>query len=283
MQRKEYTWTAADQLPLFVREWLPDETPRGVVLLVHGLGEHTGRYDHVAAALAAHGLVVVGPDLRGHGKTAGKRGHTSYDAVCSDLAGLRDDLSHRYPGLPLIQYGHSMGAAITLYDLVTHRPGIDGAIVTSPGLVPAVDPGSKLALAKVMRNIWKSLTMANGLDHNSLSHDPAVIKAYQNDPLVTNQISVLLGLDLIEKGTWLSQHAADLPPIPVLLMVGSSDHIVNPKAVADFAAQAGPQVTYREWPGMLHELHNEPIQNEVLGVITGWLEERLAVSHPQSA
>lgn len=275
MGHSEFTWLSKDGLQFYAQEWRPDGDIRAAVGLVHGLGEHSGRYAHVAQFFNQNGIGVVAMDYRGHGRAAGTRGHASYDAVAEDIDHLLEETAKRYPGLPVFLYGHSLGGALVLYYGLKRHPGIQGVICTSPGLIPAQDPGGKILLAKIMAAVFPSFTMVNGLDVTGLSHDETVIKAYQADPLVHDKISARLGLDLVQNGQWIIAHAAEYP-LPLLLLQGSADRLVNPSGAKQFAARADGKVTFKLLEGWYHELHNEVEKEIVLGEMVNWIDRQMA-------
>lgn len=256
------------------RRWAVPGADRAV-LLVHGLGEHSGRYQHVAEALNAAGYGMIGFDLPGHGQSAGVRGHAAYDEILDDIDCLLAEAGERYPGKRRFLYGHSLGGALVLYYTLKRKPSLNGVIASAPGLVvgaPVAAP--KLLLAKVMAKLAPAFTMENGLDVNNLSHDPALVQAYKDDPLVHSRISARLGTDLLTKGSWMMSHAAEFP-VPLLLIQGSGDRLVSPQANAAFAKLVpADKITYKVWEGFYHESHNEPEKAQVLQVMIGWLDGR---------
>ena len=276
MKSMESSWKNGKDIDIFVQEWAPDGEVRAAIGLVHGLGEHTGRYHHVARWLTAAGYAMLGIDLPGHGRTKGPRGFTSFDEIGSEIDLLLSELEKRYPGKPRFLYGHSMGGAAVLNHVLARRPVLHGAIVTSPGLATGEPvPAAKIFLAKVMARLMPSFSMNNGLDLQNLSRDPAVIRAYQQDPLVHNQISARLGLDFLTRGDWILARAGEFP-VPLLLMQGSADHIVSTAAVSQLASLIPPgKLTYKVWEGFYHETHNEPEQEQVLQTIGNWLDQQL--------
>jgi alpha-beta hydrolase superfamily lysophospholipase len=277
MHQEEIGWKTTDGIQLYGQEWAPDGEARGVVALVHGLGEHIGRYQHVAEAFTRAGLAMLGVDLPGHGRSEGTRGHTSFDAVIPEITRLLDEASSRYPGKPRFLYGHSMGGAMVLYYGLKCRPHIQGIMCTSPGLATGVPvPAIKLLLARVMARIAPSFTMDNGLDANNLAHAPELVKTYQNDPLVHPRISARLGLDLLTQGQWMIQHAGEFP-VPLLLVQGAKDHIVSPKATQAFA-EAAPRglTTYKVWEDAYHETHNDEGKEQAIQYMIQWLEKQMA-------
>lgn len=277
MQHSEYNWTTPDNVKLYGQEWKPEGKQKAAIVMVHGLGEHSGRYEHVAEAFTQAGYSLTAFDLRGHGKSEGIRGHApSYAAIMEDITHNVDLAKEHFPGMPVFLYGHSLGGNLTLYYCLTQNPQIKGAIVTSPGLATAAPvPPVKLALGKLMYNLMPAMQMDNGLLRSGLSRDPEVEKIYSNDPLVHPKISARLALDLINNGKFIIDHAAEFP-IPLLLMQGTGDYIVNPPMTKTFA-NAAPlsKITFKEWDGYYHELHNEPEKAQVLKTITDWLDLEL--------
>jgi alpha-beta hydrolase superfamily lysophospholipase len=276
MKTREWGWKSADGLEMFAQSWEPDETPRAVVCLVHGLGEHSGRYAHVGKAFVEAGFVLTGFDVRGHGESGGPRGHTpSYDALMDDIDLFIHLVADRYPGLPRFLYGHSMGGNFVINFAFRCRPELVGVIATGPWLKLAFQPASsKVMLGKIMNNILPGFSQASGLDTRALSHDPEVVNAYENDPLVHDKISARLFLNVFESGLWALDHAAEIP-LPLLLMHGGADRITSLEASRQFAASAGDKVTLRIWDGLYHEIHNEPEQGEVITFMIEWMNTQL--------
>ena len=238
MNHIEFTRQSSDQLQFYFQGWEPETSPRAVVCLVHGLGEHTGRYVHVAAALNDAGYAVLGCDLRGHGKSGGARGHTpSYDTLMDDIGRLLDEAAQRYPDKPQFLYGHSLGGNLVLNYALRRRPPLTGVVSTSPAIrVGKPLPATQLALAKVMNKLQPTMQMPNGLSLDNLARDPEVIRAYKSDPLVHNKISVRLAVEMLQAGEWALAHAAEFP-LPLLLVHGSADEITSAAATQEFAGR----------------------------------------------
>ncbi len=273
MRHTEFSWQNPSGIRIFAQHWQPEGKVRGTVALIHGLGEHTGRYQNVAEALNASGYALAGFDLPGHGRSEGTRGHASYNRILTEIDCLLTEIDHRYPGLPHFLYGHSMGGALALYYTLKRKPTLQGVIATSPGLVPGTPvPAVKIFLAKYIARFAPTFTMNNGLDLGNLARDPAVINAYKADPLVHGKISARLGYDLLTSGRWMQAHAAEFP-VPLLLVQGSADRLVSPEAVAAFAQSAPTEkTTYKIWDGFYHETHNEPEKQQVLDYMIDWIE-----------
>jgi alpha-beta hydrolase superfamily lysophospholipase len=273
MPESQITTKSKDGLKLVGREWKPAGAVRGAVCLVHGIGEHTGRYPHVAAALNQAGYAVLGLDLRGHGLSEGQRGFTpSYDALLDDLDVALDETRRRFPSLPLFFYGHSLGGNLVLYHSIRRKPSLAGVVASGPALRPdPAPPAWKTGIGRLMLNIWPSMSMANGLDLTGLSHDEAVVRAYKADPMVHDRVTPWLGIGLIDAGLWLLQHAAEFP-LPLLIFHGSQDRLTSPDASREFAAKVKGDCTIKIWEGLYHETHNEPQKAEVLAFMIQWLK-----------
>ena len=263
-----------DILKLFGHSWQPDtEVPKASVALVHGMGEHIMRYDHWAEKFVNRGYAVTGMDHRGHGRSEGKRGHTpSYESLLKDVDILIKKSLEFFPGKPVILYGHSLGGSIVLNNALT-RNNVSKYIVTSPWLRLSFKPSSiKLALAKTMKRILPGLLQPSGLNVGHISHVPEVIKAYQNDPLVHDRISVRMFISAYTRGEWALANAGKLDR-PLLLMHGGDDKLTSADASRRFAEKAGKNVEFKIWKEMYHELHNEIIKDEVFEYIIDWLKK----------
>jgi alpha-beta hydrolase superfamily lysophospholipase len=248
-----------------------------VVCLVHGLGEHSGRYGHVSETLGKAGYVILAFDQRGHGKTPGRRGHSpSYGALMDDIGRLLEEAARKYPHQPCILYGHSMGGNFIINFALRRKPRLAGVMATAPALKAAFNPPAlKVAVGKFMSKVWPGFTMPNGLDLQGLSRDPEVIRLYTSDPLVHDRLSARLGMDILNTGRWALDHAADFP-LPLLLMHGSADRLTSVQASREFALKAGESCTLKIWEGFYHEVHNEPEKDEVLTFLITWMNARLS-------
>jgi alpha-beta hydrolase superfamily lysophospholipase len=272
MEISEWSWKSFDGVNMYARGWAPKGKPKAAIALVHGHGEHVGRYEHVAAALTDKGYAMLGFDLRGHGKSGGPRGHSpTYDALMEDIEAFLKQVDERYPGLPCFLYGHSLGGNLVLNYALRRKPDLRGVIATGPWLKLAFQPpASQLTLGRLMNGIAPGFTQNSKLDTKGLSHDQAVVNAYEQDPLVHDKISARLFVAMYESGLWALEHAAEFP-LPLLLMHGSADPLTSAKASQEFAEKAGDKVTLRVWDGMYHEIHNEFEKAEVFKVMLDWL------------
>ncbi len=265
-----------DRLRLCGFDWQPEGEARAAICLIHGIGEHVGRYAHVAAALNRAGYSLTGFDQRGHGRSEGARGFVpSYDVLLEDIRRQIEEMTRLHPGKPVFLYGHSLGGNLVVYYSLRRQPSLDGVISTSPQLRLATKPPAwKTSLGRLMLNVWPSLAMSNGLDLQYLSHDPQVVHAYKEDPLVHDRVTPRLGIGLIDSGEWLMQHAAEFR-LPLLLIHGSEDRLTSATATQEFAAQVPGDCTLKIWEGMYHETHNEPAKAEVIAFMINWLNRHL--------
>jgi alpha-beta hydrolase superfamily lysophospholipase len=278
MADQYYTLFSPDGQQLYGQGWPCDQKPKAVVCVVHGLGEHCGRYAHVAEALNAACYAVLAYDQRGHGQTAGQRGHApSFDTLLDDVSLLLAEAANCYPGLPRFLYGHSMGGNVVLRHAMTRRPQIAGVIATSPALGANKTPLPTRVIGRIMYRVKPTFSLSNGLDQAGLSHDPRVIDDYQGDPLVHDRVSARFGLDLLDSMAWVSAHAAEFPPIPLLLVHGTDDRITSPAATQAFASQVKGEHELKLWDGLYHETHNEPERDVVLRYLIDWLDRRVRV------
>ena len=260
----------------YVQGWEPPKRPKAVIALIHGFGEHTGRYEHVGEAFNKAGYILIGFDLRGHGKSEGVRGHaSSYDALMEDITDFKTLVEVRYPNLPYFLYGHSMGGNLVLNYCLRCKPDVVGAIVTGPWLrLASAPPSLQVRLAKTINNIFPDFAQNSNLETAALSHDQNVVEAYDHDPLVHAQISVRLFVSIYESGLWALDHAEELS-IPLLLMHGTADRITSFAASAEFAKASGKVTTWRPWDGFYHEIHNEPEKVDVIQAMIEWLDTHL--------
>lgn len=276
MSHQEYSLKSKDGLILYAQAWLIDQPARALVILVHGLGEHSGRYAHVAEKFNANAINMFAFDQRGHGKSGGPKGHTpSYQHLMDDITlAIQEGRRLIGDGLPTILYGHSLGALEVLYYGIKQSETLKGFIATSPPLDLSATPESKKKLAKFMNPLFPKLTMPNGLDVNALSRDPAVVKAYSNDPLVHDKISVRLGMFMIDGAETVFEKAASWH-YPLLLMHGSSDQICGIKGSEAFVNKTKNGVTCKRWEGLYHETHNEPEKEQVIQAMVDWINAQI--------
>ncbi|HSH10660.1 MAG TPA: lysophospholipase [Ilumatobacter sp.] len=272
-QHTEGTFTASDGITIFQQAWLPDDAPIAAVMLVHGLGEHSGRYAHVAAALTGAGVAVHALDLRGHGKSGGKRTFVkSYDEFMGDLVQFRAQIEAHHPGLALIVLGHSMGGNLAVGHVLDHQAGVAGLALSGAALQVGSDlsPG-KLMVFRLVAKVAPGVR-PEGLSAEAISRDPAVVAAYQSDPLVfTGKISAGLGAALIDAMKRFPARFGEFR-LPILIMHGTDDQLASVEGSRALEAAAGnADVTAHYYDGLYHEVFNEPEQERVLADLVTWI------------
>ncbi len=257
------------------------ETARGAVLIVHGLGEHIGRYASPAARLNAWGWQVAGFDHRGHGRSQGTRGGLANDEdLLRDLATAIDATRAAWPG-PLVLLGHSMGgllAARFVAEGLQARPAawfreVDALLLSSPALDPGMTAAQKVLLA-VLGRLAPGLAVGNGLKPEWISRDPAVVAAYIADPLVHDRITPRLAR-FIQRGGQIVSKLAPRWKVPTLLLWAGSDRCVTPTGSEAFAAAAPTGVVQAQgFAPLFHEIFNEPEKDAVFAALGAWLTAR---------
>lgn len=263
-------------------QYWPDADAKATALIVHGLGEHHARYAKVVARLREAGLAVTAYDHRGHGRSDGKRGDIpAPETLLRDLAAVIDAVRTASPARPLLLLGHSMGGIVAARfvggALESPRPAwsrpVDALALSSPAFDASLKPIQKLLIG-VMGRLAPHLAAGNGLSPEWISRDPAVVAAYRADPLVHDRITATLGRFF---GEAIATVQAQAPRwrTPTLLMWAGADRCVAPAGSARFAkaAPAGV-VTAREFPGLYHELFNEPEKEAVFAAMREWLVQR---------
>lgn len=272
---QEYHWSSSDGLDHYAVDFRPARV-RAAVGIIHGLGEHIRRYDHVADFLLQHDIAMLGYDRRGHGRSEGPRGHSpSFELLLEEVEILRQQLQERYPGVPHLLYGHSMGGNLLLNFLIRHRPHLTAAVVSGPHIRMAKEPHALLVtFGRLMKRLLPGYTQNNGLMTEFISRDPDVVRAYEADPLVHDRVTATMGIDMLNAASQLDSYAGDLP-VPTLLMHGGDDRLTAPGGTRDFADRVSGEVELKIWPGFYHEIHNEPEQQEVLQYALQWMLKHL--------
>lgn len=278
MQHAEGTLRAHDGLELYHQSWRPDGDAKAAIMLVHGLGEHSGRYGHVASALVDAGCAVYAIDHRGHGKSGGKRAFVnSYDEFMRDLDQFRAFIEDQQRNRPLIVLGHSMGGNLAVGHALANQDGIAGLALSAPALEISDDiTPVKLRIFRLVAKVAPGIR-PEGLDAETISRDPAVVEAYRNDPLVfTGKISAGLGVALFDAIESFPARYREFR-LPLLLMHGTADALVGIGGTKELEAGAvNADVTAHYYDGLYHEVFNEPEQDQVLGDLVAWLDSVIA-------
>lgn len=277
MTHEEFHFQAPSGENIYVQQWTPGET-KAVIALVHGIGEHGGRYGHMADWYGQKGLATIALDYMGHGKSEGKKGYIpSYEAVMDLLDTFLGHVKDRFPGLPIIIYGHSLGGNFVTNFALRRKPDVAATVISAPWLRLAFKPkATDVLLAKVMMKVYPKFTQDNGMELDGLSRNPEVAELYEADPLVHSMVGPVLFLEGEKAGEYAMQHAEEFHR-PTLLMHGSMDRLTNYEASAEMASKLEnhPHFHWKSWNGMYHELHNEPEQDEVFEFVWHWLQDKI--------
>ncbi len=270
--RKEGTIRSKDSTELFYTYLLADK-PRASIFIVHGLGEHLGRYQNVIDALPEYNLFLF--DLRGHGRSGGKRGHVMrFDEYLDDVDTVRTEMKKLVRGKSFL-LGHSMGGLIALRYALYRPEGLSGVVASGPLLGVNVEvPKIKDVIGRLVANIAPGLSMNNEIDTSRLSHDKAVVDAYNNDPLVHAKVSARWYVEMVKAMKDTNDHA-DRLILPCFILHGSADALTSPKASREFFEHAGStDKTYKLYEGYYHEIYNELEKQKPLGDMAAWLRTR---------
>ncbi|MFS4491675.1 lysophospholipase [Maribacter sp. 2308TA10-17] len=247
---------------------------KGVVILVHGFGEHSGRYKNtVIPMLVSADLAVLTYDNVGHGKSSGRRGHCpSYEALLDILREVIEKAEARFPNLPVFLYGHSMGGNLVLNYVLKREVKLTGIVATSPYLRLAFKPPKwKIFIGRRLKG--SAITLPSGLDPSGISRIPEEVEKYKNDPLVHDKVSPMFSFPVMDAGEWAIQNANQLK-VDTLLLHGTADQIIDPEGTKAFH-QNSAKTTLELFEGGYHELHNDSCKVEMLQTISNWLQQQL--------
>jgi acylglycerol lipase len=271
---------ADDTVRIFYQGWLSPK-PKGVLVISHGLGEHSDRYKNLINSLAGKGISIYALDHRGHGKSGGKRGHVdSYMKYIGDMKQLVEEVVKiENKNVPIMLLGHSMGGLIAMKYALTHPGDLHSLILSAPALIPAVAvPGIKKVLGRVFSILMPRMTLNNELDPSDISTDIDVVQAYRNDPLVHDRVSARWYTEFLDTAADCLSRAAELR-MPLLLIHGTGDRMVSTegsKVVYEKASSADKQIQFFE--GLFHETMNEKAENrkKVLKILTDWITAKFS-------
>jgi alpha-beta hydrolase superfamily lysophospholipase len=262
---------------IYFQSWLPEGEPRAVLLIVHGLAEHSGRYTNVVNHFVPLGYAVYGIDHFGHGKSDGNRVYVErFDDYTNTLKVYFNMIHDWQSGKPIFLVGHSMGGLISAVYLLDHQAELAGAVLSGPAVkVPGNITPATLLVGKMLSALIPRLGLL-GLDVNGVSRDPVVVQAYVSDPLVhTGKITARLAAEMLKAMRYVSGQAARIT-LPVLIVQGSADKLVDPagaRMLYDAVSSADKEI--KIYDGFYHEVFNEPEHDKVLRDVDIWLEAHL--------
>jgi alpha-beta hydrolase superfamily lysophospholipase len=277
MIHSESGWKTEDGLNIYSQIWRPEGEVKAVVCLVHGLGEHSSRYEPFSRYMAARGYAVYGYDLRGHGKSEGKRGHTpSYEAYLSDIAKLLQKSKEAFPGKNIFLFGHSMGGNLVINYVLHNNPNIKGVILTGPWLKQTHPPNKfMIKTAEIIDKLYPGFRTHNRIKSENIvqednnSNEPQT--KHEKDPMLHPWITIHTYLTVRQAGIWALENASRFK-YPLLLMHGSSDKVTSPEGSTEFAGKLKCKYTLKIWDDLSHKIHIEPLRNEIYSFIYEWVE-----------
>jgi alpha-beta hydrolase superfamily lysophospholipase len=277
MDHLEETFEGSGGMELYYQRWRPEGTPRASLAVVHGRGEHSGRYGNVVDWFVPRGYAIYAFDQRGYGRSPGGRGYVnSFSEYRHDVAAFLDLVRTAEASRPLFLLGHSLGGLIVLDYALRDPSGLDGVIASGPSLGAAPVSPLLLLLSKVLSRLWPRLTLETGLEVAALSRDQAVVDAYVNDPLVHNLGTPRLSTEMAKTVDWVQAHAADLA-LPCLILHGGADRLCAPKdSQAFFDKVTSDDKERHEYEGSYHEIFNDLDKEVVFADMEAWLDDHLS-------
>lgn len=269
-------YRGAGGLRLFRRRWAPTVEPRGAVVHIHGLGDHSGLYPSLVDHLVDRGLAVHAPDLRGNGRSPGQRAYISrWEEFREDLLRFVEVVRAEEPGRPLFLLGNSLGGLIVLEYALHHPEGLQGVIAASPPLGRLGVPAPLLLLGRVVSRVWPRFSLQTGMDLTGLARDPVVVETVLGDPLFHRYGTARLSTEVVAAIARVQQGAARFP-LPVLVLHGGADRMVPIEGSRRFVAAVGhPDRRLVEYPDAYHVLFEDTGRERVLEDLSRWLDDRL--------
>ncbi len=272
VRQRRGTFSGVRGTPIAHREWLPDGDARGIVVIAHGINEHGGRYAHLARRLTGEGWMVAALDHRGHGLSGGRRAAVErFDDWISDLDAYIGAVLVAAPS-PLFLLGHSLGGLIATVYALRHQERLDGLVLSSPSVMPPKSMSPAALRAGRLLSRWAANLPVVGLRLDAVSRDPAVVRAYREDPLVhLGRVRARTGAEALRAIAEVRRDIGHLR-VPLLTMQGTLDLLVDPEAARWVDGHAGsPDHTLLIYDGLYHEVFNEPERERVLDDLAGWL------------
>ena len=272
----------ADKIELYWQSWCTQK-PQGLIIMIHGLAEHSGRYKATAEYFTEHGWSFYACDLRGHGlsedgRRPGRVHVDHFDDYVNDVDAIITLAQQQHPDVPCVIMGHSMGGLIALGYSIKHPKLLKGTVISSPGLAahPSAQPSKLLGfIARILSRLSPHLLISSKLDPNSVSRDPKVVKAYMADPLVSAKVSARWYISINEAMADIQNRAKQVK-LPTLLMQSAADTLVDPKSTVKWAADAPVDKTeFVLWDGLFHEMFNEPEKDKVRLHVLQWLQKHV--------
>jgi alpha-beta hydrolase superfamily lysophospholipase len=274
MIHTEYEWLSQENKRVYAQSWLPDDQLKGIICLIHGLGEHSGRYARWAELFVQAGYGMLAPDLPGHGRTEGRKAYVkSYQILLDQVDLVLQQAEILFPGIPRILYGHSMGGNIVINYAISRDSPIKALIASAPWLrlTFKVSP-VELFFGKIMNSLIPRVRFKRkGTKAENLSHNPEHWADVRSDPLNHSLVTGRYFWIIHQQGEYAMENANRINK-PFLLMHGRDDKVTSPKASEEFTAGSGDQTLFKIWEGLYHELHWEFEYKDVGKFVIEWLE-----------
>jgi acylglycerol lipase len=274
-RHEEGRFQDARRIEIYYQAWIPDK-PKAILVLAHGIGEHSDRYAHVADYMTRRDFEVWACDFCGHGRSGGKRCHiNSFDDYLDETDLLIQKAKNQDPSKKVFLLGHSLGGLIAIEYATKNATPLAGLILSAPSLVDKVKvPAAKAFLAKILSRLAPSYSTLTGLDANLLSRDSEVVRKYVNDPLV-HAVATARFFTEFRRAQDESMRFADKMTLPCLVLQASADEIVDASATLDFFGKLGSSdKTLKVYDGFYHEVLNEPGKENVMNDIEIWMSAR---------
>jgi alpha-beta hydrolase superfamily lysophospholipase len=275
MQHKEETLIGFDGRELFFQSWKPEGAPRAVIAIVHGGLEHSGHYGFLVDSLVDKGFALAGLDLRGHGKSKGKRGHImDWNEIREDMGSYLSKLQKEFPGRPLFLFGHSVGGTIALDYALRRSPALAGVILSGAGISTGNASRVLLAINKLISAVFPSFSVNANFDFSIVTRDPRVVKEYESDPLILSALSARFWAECLKTIAWVRDHASDWE-LPLLMLHGSEDQNMPIEDIKEFfgdlTCEDKELITYE---GGYHCPYNDLQKEQVFSDIEKWIDKR---------
>ncbi|NET07903.1 MAG: alpha/beta hydrolase [Symploca sp. SIO2B6] len=276
IQCRNGTFKGARGINLFYQSWHPPREPYAILVIVHGLGAHSGLFGNVVEYLVPRNYTIYGFDLRGHGRSSGQRGYiSSWADFREDLKAFLKMIEQKELCSRRFVLGHSMGGVIALEYLIRTRAPERGVITLAPALGTVGVSPLRLNLGKILSRLYPRFTLNTGIDLSSSSRDPEVVTAYAQDPLRHRKGTARLVTEFFATVDWVHLHADGLQ-IPLLILQGGADKVTLPSGSRTFFEEVTfPDKEKREYPQAYHEIHNDFNYQQMLADLEDWLERHL--------
>jgi alpha-beta hydrolase superfamily lysophospholipase len=281
MKHREGHFTGPRDASIYYQIWSPDTPPRALIVLAHGAAEHSRRYERFAQHFVPHGYAIVAADQPGHGRSDGTPGYIErFDDFTATLDGLRAEVATEYAGVPQILLGHSMGGLVSTLYLLDHQQDFIGCVLSGPAIRTEVEPG---LIQRTTIRVLSTLAPRSGvlqLDARGVSRDPVEVERYRNDPLnYTGKLSARFVAELFDAMQRIQARAREIC-LPLLMLHGGDDAMASPSGSQFLAAEVSSiDKTLTIYPGLYHEIFNEPEHEQVFADVLRWCEDRLAKTH----